>query len=278
MSRSSSIGRRSLSSSSISPRHSQCEDDNSYSELFKEAESIRRYIDSDFLSNLLLKSERLKGFSDDMPESPNAYEKTGATSDFDTAEVFSKLSENYSLTDRCETSNTVHETKDENAKIEFEEHDFSLSFSNKPTKIRIDDSFLSEDSIKTRDILIDNKAVSDPNSPVIEGYLPVSNIFTFGKSLKLSSISSPDISPAPSPTFSRSSFALNSQFLKSLSASTQKLLNSLAESSSLDEESSSSKHETEKNGSQLPLALPVLSHSTSEAITKLLNTTENVLG
>ncbi|XP_047736915.1 uncharacterized protein LOC108679155 [Hyalella azteca] len=131
------------------------------------------------------------------------------------------------------------------------------------------------------------KAHSDPNSPQPRDLSSSSDFVNCSamhlhplasQELYVMEISTPVASPSPSPTFSKSSFALNSQFLRSLSASTQELLNSLVVSSSLDVENPSChnpaelfpKEETQESR-ELELALPTLAPSTTRAICKLFS-------
>lgn len=335
LSRSSSIGKRSLSSSSVSPRSpriSQSEDEASVFELCREAESIRQYIDSEFLSNLLLKGEREK-----VLKRQNASKNTSDGENNTSAEAieFDSLLKKESACDQPKVNNGGHEPEhlksfanEINHEIEIcedsrqpvhvleskvmEKGDLSTTETRSlDASSKLDTSeYIKSDSSRfmtgnfpetiikiegtdfhevTRPqvlpLSLTSKSKSDPNSPqninTESEYIPVSNIFSLTiNNLDRIQVTSPTISPSPSPTFSRSSFALNSQFLRSLSASTQELLNSLAISSSFEAENSPSPTKSVSESikssdvSEIELALPTLAPSTSMAICKLFNASE----
>ena len=348
LSRSSSVSKRSLSSSSISPRSpriSQCDDDVSLSELCKEAESIRQYIDSEFLSNLLIKGEKEKARNRKKSEknldlkSDQSIEISGSssntkneTTDNDEVsntnnemnilnEMYEAKSENLVMSESLVMSENKHsflttssyDLKDENifpvsvnsrlcseCTTEITEHDgidlresnvMNVHYSSNFTKtiIKVDGSEITADNRPTMLPLNITILKSDLNSPQFDNiteqkYSPVTNIFSLNTNyLDLMQISSPSASPVPSPTFTRSSFALNSQFLRSLSASTQELLNSLVVSSSVDINkphspiygiSESAKYTSDAG--EIKLALPTLAPSTSIAICKLFSAAEKL--
>ena len=348
ISRSSSISKRSRSSSSISPRSPRMTfyDDESSFELCREAESIRQYIDSEFLSNLLLKGERDKAAKTShksKEKSPKLKKKRKVspkdpgkvTASFDGKEIPGNLEKKEEVTrarsplcrqspveqmdekhnganDEISSLELIpqgHASKNSKPQVALNVESSlvteavdsngsqtasKINFGNLTTEIRLENEKMTESIPKNGFKFSTLKALSDPNSPIDAAknsdfsqvnYIPVSNIFSLnGANTELLSINSPIPSPSPSPTFARSSFMLNSQFLRSLSASTQELLNSLAISSSVDLDHSPSPtkfplEESENTTSELEnieLALPMLSHTTSLAIYKLFDAAEKL--
>ncbi|KAF2365804.1 hypothetical protein FHG87_003440 [Trinorchestia longiramus] len=332
LSRSSSISKRSRSSSSISPRSpriSLYEDDSSIFELCKEAESIRQYIDSEFLSNLLLKGERekiekIKSKKPQTCETKSSNEKiiSAEPSPIDkkptTEGLSNHLKEKFSVdvtnftslettndntksttdlvkpsqnTNVLENNPTHEESLVQEGETRNEDYSYkvpsSLDITTQSTVIKVDGHEIDTVNLERNRFVPTLKAKSDPNSPQGRhinsltdlGEYPPTHLHPLSsQDLGLMDAVSPAGSPSPSPTFSKSSFVLNSQFLKSLSVSTQELLNSLVVSSSLDldeplspkmDESVSQKELQESK--DIELALPTLAPSTSRAICKLFN-------
>ena len=361
LSRSSSISKRSRSSSSVSPRSPRfCgyDDEASAFEICKEAESIRQYIDSEFLSNLLIKGEQekvrkkmnkkkaenetnseksarrdtkekqkdttqtsnhtsnneIRKTCDSEDSSRNLTNTGGSNSDKihsnkqhleqaekeNIEEMLDDISEVTKLEisnrlDVCtvDSSNNVssEETHVGKSEIQFSpqqnktklSENLALNLGNDNTEIRVDISEINICNLSDRIANIHIKARSDPNSPnlsetptsfVESGYNPVTNLF----SLQVPELE--DVpSSSPSPTFARSSFAQNSQFLRSLSISTQELLNTLVVSSSFDADHTPSPVNNTTDDladSEMELALPTLAHTTSLAICKLFTAAEEI--
>lgn len=320
LSRSSSVSKRSRSSSSISPRSPRFgmyDDDSSVFELCREAESIRQYIDSEFLSNLLLKGEREKlaqRKSKDMTGSnwetkdEHKMASTEAVDDVPNQERdMNALTNSIEVTDaegitKINLNNEDHDTLkctispkqpcalDQaviNSVSEDRDSATLATHGRSQTTIKVEDS----DIVEMSSLVPIIKAKSSPSSPEARESSPSANIpicppphllALSSNSLEVADPTSPAISPSPSPTFSKSSFALNSQFLRSLSTSTQELLNSLVVSSSVEIDKSpspdpeSTTQEAEQGDGEIELALPNLAPSTTRAICKLFSAANDV--